>query len=296
MLCARDAVGVVVTALREQVRLLVDLVERHRRTPMVARTLTQHAVPTTFGLKAAGWLTGVLDAYDAASALVLPVQVGGRRRHHGRHRRARGRPRRPGRRGDRAVARAGHRAGPDRLDAVAHHALHGHPARRRRRRLHRRLGPDRHRRADPQPTRDRRAVRRRAAAVVDHAAQGQPGPRHARPPDRAQPARASPPPSTSRPPTPATNARPVPGTPSGTPCARCCAGRSSPPARRPSCWPASRCTPTGWPPPSTPRATPYVPSSARWPSLAGRTPSGDYLGAADAFIEAPLARAAGVLA
>ena len=30
--------------------------------------------------------------------------------------------------------------------------------------------------------------------------------------------------------------------------------------------------------------------------LAGRTPSGDYLGAADAFIEAPLARAAGVLA
>jgi len=44
---------------------------------MVARTLTQHAVPTTFGLKAAGWLTGVLDAYDATSALVLPVQVGG---------------------------------------------------------------------------------------------------------------------------------------------------------------------------------------------------------------------------
>ena len=77
MLCARDAFGVVTTALREQVRLLAELVERHRRTPMVARTLTQHAVPTTFGLKAAGWLTGVLDAYDATSALVLPVQVGG---------------------------------------------------------------------------------------------------------------------------------------------------------------------------------------------------------------------------
>ncbi len=44
---------------------------------MVARTLTQHAVPTTFGLKAAGWLTGVLDAYDDVAALVLPVQVGG---------------------------------------------------------------------------------------------------------------------------------------------------------------------------------------------------------------------------
>ena len=44
---------------------------------MVARTLTQHAVPTTFGLKAAGWLTDVLDAYDDVAALVLPVQVGG---------------------------------------------------------------------------------------------------------------------------------------------------------------------------------------------------------------------------
>jgi len=77
MLCARDAAGVVGAALREQVWLLVALVERHRRTPMVGRTLGQHAVPTTFGLKAAGWLTGVLDAYDVVSALVLPVQVGG---------------------------------------------------------------------------------------------------------------------------------------------------------------------------------------------------------------------------
>ena len=34
-------------------------------------------MPTTFGLKAAGWLTGILDSYDATSALVLPVQVGG---------------------------------------------------------------------------------------------------------------------------------------------------------------------------------------------------------------------------
>jgi 3-carboxy-cis,cis-muconate cycloisomerase len=44
---------------------------------MVARTLTQHAVPTTFGLKAALWLTGVLDAYDDLAALVFPVQLGG---------------------------------------------------------------------------------------------------------------------------------------------------------------------------------------------------------------------------
>lgn len=77
MICARDAVERVQGALRDQVRLLSRLVEDHRSTPMVARTLTQHAVPTTFGLKAAGWLTSVLDAYDDVAALLLPVQVGG---------------------------------------------------------------------------------------------------------------------------------------------------------------------------------------------------------------------------
>jgi 3-carboxy-cis,cis-muconate cycloisomerase len=77
MLCAKDAVERILADLRDQVRLLAGLVEAHRRTPMVARTLTQHAVPTTFALKAAGWLTGVLDAYDATAALVLPVQLGG---------------------------------------------------------------------------------------------------------------------------------------------------------------------------------------------------------------------------
>jgi 3-carboxy-cis,cis-muconate cycloisomerase len=77
MICARDAVVRLREALRDQLGLLSRLVEEHRSTPMVARTLTQHAVPTTFGLKAAGWLTGVLDAYDDVAALVLPVQVGG---------------------------------------------------------------------------------------------------------------------------------------------------------------------------------------------------------------------------
>ena len=44
---------------------------------MVARTLTQHAAPTTFGAKAAGWLNGVVDAYERLSALATPVQIGG---------------------------------------------------------------------------------------------------------------------------------------------------------------------------------------------------------------------------
>jgi len=77
MLCARDATTQLRAALVDQIDCLARLVETHSATPMVARTLTQHAVPTTFGLKAAGWLTGVLDAYDDVAALVLPVQAGG---------------------------------------------------------------------------------------------------------------------------------------------------------------------------------------------------------------------------
>ncbi|MGZ4494819.1 MAG: lyase family protein, partial [Nocardioides sp.] len=77
VLAARAAIDAVRASLVAQVRTLADLVTAHRSTPMVARTLTQHAVPTTFGLKAAGWLTGVLDAHDELGSLSFPVQVGG---------------------------------------------------------------------------------------------------------------------------------------------------------------------------------------------------------------------------
>ena len=56
---------------------LARLAETHRETPMVARTLTQHAVPTTFGFRVATWLTGILDAYDDLARLDFPRQVGG---------------------------------------------------------------------------------------------------------------------------------------------------------------------------------------------------------------------------
>ena len=39
---------------------LADLADRHRATVMAARTRTQIAVPTTFGLRAAGWLAPLL--------------------------------------------------------------------------------------------------------------------------------------------------------------------------------------------------------------------------------------------
>ncbi|WP_257138286.1 lyase family protein, partial [Streptomyces sp. wa1071] len=59
---------------------LALLVARHRDTPMAGRTLTQQAVPVTFGLKAAGWLSLVLDASDRIRAVLatgLPAQLGG---------------------------------------------------------------------------------------------------------------------------------------------------------------------------------------------------------------------------
>ena len=64
--------------------------DRVRDDAEVGRTLTQHAVPITFGLKAAGWLTGVLDAAVALGAGPCgPGRAAGRRRRHpGRRRRA----------------------------------------------------------------------------------------------------------------------------------------------------------------------------------------------------------------
>lgn len=77
MTMVRDAVADVITEQRRLVRRLVGLAREHRDTPVVARTLTQHAVPTTMGLKIAAWLTGVLDAWEDLQRLTFPVQAGG---------------------------------------------------------------------------------------------------------------------------------------------------------------------------------------------------------------------------
>jgi 3-carboxy-cis,cis-muconate cycloisomerase len=79
VLCARDAARRILTDLDRQVSTLVPLAERHRDDVMAGRTLTQHAVPITFGLKAAQWLQGVLDARDDLRRVTrrLPAQVGG---------------------------------------------------------------------------------------------------------------------------------------------------------------------------------------------------------------------------
>jgi 3-carboxy-cis,cis-muconate cycloisomerase len=77
--CLRRAGDRVLADVAGQVRALARLAEEHRGSVQAARTLAGHAVPTTFGAVAAGWLHGVLDAAeDLAGALErLPAQVGG---------------------------------------------------------------------------------------------------------------------------------------------------------------------------------------------------------------------------
>lgn len=71
-----DGLGADLAALADG---LADLADRHRATPMVARTWLQHALPTTFGLKAAGWLDALgRDRQRIAAARgCLALQFGG---------------------------------------------------------------------------------------------------------------------------------------------------------------------------------------------------------------------------
>lgn len=80
MLVAHRALGPLLDDLSAAGDACASLAERYRDTPMAGRTLLQQAAPTTFGLKAAGWLTG-LDDVRAELADVrangLAVQLGG---------------------------------------------------------------------------------------------------------------------------------------------------------------------------------------------------------------------------
>lgn len=59
------------------VALAAHLAGRHRDTVMSGRTMLQQAVPTTFGLKAAGWAIALQGCADRLATLQLPVQLGG---------------------------------------------------------------------------------------------------------------------------------------------------------------------------------------------------------------------------
>jgi 3-carboxy-cis,cis-muconate cycloisomerase len=80
MLVAHRASALVLAELDRLAHGCAELARTHRSTPMAARTLLQQAVPTTFGLKAAGWLDAVLDARSGLAAVRgerLVVQLGG---------------------------------------------------------------------------------------------------------------------------------------------------------------------------------------------------------------------------
>ncbi len=80
MLVTRRAFGLVIGELDRVTDACAGLARTHRDTPMAGRTMLQQAVPTTFGLKAAGWLVAVLDARARLTQLQdggLAAQLGG---------------------------------------------------------------------------------------------------------------------------------------------------------------------------------------------------------------------------
>ncbi|WP_406446248.1 3-carboxy-cis,cis-muconate cycloisomerase [Streptomyces sp. NBC_00631] len=79
MLVAARTLDLLLADLGGTAGALARLAAEYRDTPMPGRTLTQHAVPTAFGLKAAGWRSLVLDARDRVMRVrtSLPAQLGG---------------------------------------------------------------------------------------------------------------------------------------------------------------------------------------------------------------------------
>ena len=79
MLVARAATSRIVAALAHTEISLRSMARSRRDEVAAARTLTQHAVPTTMGLRAAGWLRGVARAKERLAEVQhgLPAQLGG---------------------------------------------------------------------------------------------------------------------------------------------------------------------------------------------------------------------------
>lgn len=79
MLTVGEVLDVLADELRRQIEAVSGLADAHRATVQIGRTLTQHAVPTTFGAVAASWLDGLVDAADEVVRVrgALPAQIGG---------------------------------------------------------------------------------------------------------------------------------------------------------------------------------------------------------------------------
>ncbi|MGH3391286.1 MAG: lyase family protein, partial [Actinomadura sp.] len=77
MLVAARTRTVILRHLDGVLAALAGLAAAHRDNPMAGRTLGQQAVPTTFGLKAAGWLVACAQTRSRLAGLPLPAQLGG---------------------------------------------------------------------------------------------------------------------------------------------------------------------------------------------------------------------------
>lgn len=77
MLVARRALGPLLQDAAAAAGAAAGLAERHRTTPIMGRTLLQRALPTSFGLKAAGWMTAIDEACGGLREVPLAVQMGG---------------------------------------------------------------------------------------------------------------------------------------------------------------------------------------------------------------------------
>ncbi|RBY90780.1 3-carboxy-cis,cis-muconate cycloisomerase [Blastococcus sp. TF02A-26] len=79
VLMSRDAIGAIDADLAAAAASAAELARAHRDDVVVGRTLLQQGLPTTFGLKAAGWLAALDGARLRLAEAVagLPVQYGG---------------------------------------------------------------------------------------------------------------------------------------------------------------------------------------------------------------------------
>lgn len=77
MLLARNAVAALLADVKATTAALAALADGHADTLCVGRSLTQHSLPYTFGLKAVQWFHGLAAAAQRLDAVQLPVQTGG---------------------------------------------------------------------------------------------------------------------------------------------------------------------------------------------------------------------------
>lgn len=80
ILQARQAFDLLEADLDSLCESLIQLAQKHRSTPIAGRTLMQHALPTTFGVKVAGWLDALnrhRERFKQTRQRALVLQFGG---------------------------------------------------------------------------------------------------------------------------------------------------------------------------------------------------------------------------